>query len=158
MIGRMIDELAKVAALTKQDSAAIVETVFDRIAGALKKDDKVEIRGFGSFKVRQCISEPPLTPCDRCGGPVHRLLSATPFILKGGGWYVTDYPSESRKKAQSTESSGSGSDSSSKEAAAKDAKPAESKSRDSSSKGLQAAKVQIFRAQIPRIQVIRFEV
>ena len=53
------------------------------------------------FEVRQRISEPPLTTCDRCGGPVHRLLSATPFILKGGGWYVTDYPSESRKKAQS---------------------------------------------------------
>jgi putative FmdB family regulatory protein len=86
------------------------------------------------FEVRQRISEPPLTTCDRCGGPVHRLLSATPFILKGGGWYVTDYPSESRKKAQSTESSGSGSDSSSKDAAAKDAKPAESKSPDSKPK------------------------
>ena len=86
------------------------------------------------FEVRQRISEPPLTTCDRCGGPVHRLLSATPFILKGGGWYVTDYPSESRKKAQSTESSGSGSDSSSKEAATKDAKPPESKSPDSKPK------------------------
>jgi putative FmdB family regulatory protein len=86
------------------------------------------------FEVRQRISEPPLTTCDRCGGPVHRLLSATPFILKGGGWYVTDYPSESRKKAQSTESPGSGSDSSSKDAAAKDAKPAESKSPDSKPK------------------------
>jgi len=86
------------------------------------------------FEVRQRISAPPLTTCDRCGGPVHRLLSATPFILKGGGWYVTDYPSESRKKAQSTESSGSGSDSSSKDAAAKDAKPAESKSTDSKPK------------------------
>jgi putative FmdB family regulatory protein len=86
------------------------------------------------FEVRQRISEPPLTTCDRCGGPVHRLLSATPFILKGGGWYVTDYPSESRKKGQSTESSGSGSDSSSKDAAAKDAKPAESKSADSKPK------------------------
>ncbi len=51
------------------------------------------------FEVRQRITEPALTRCDRCGGPVHRLLSATPFILKGGGWYVTDYPSESRKKA-----------------------------------------------------------
>jgi len=86
------------------------------------------------FEVRQRISAPPLTTCDRCGGPVHRLLSATPFILKGGGWYVTDYPSESRKKAQSAESSGSGSDSSSKDAAAKDAKPAESKSPDSQPK------------------------
>ena len=57
------------------------------------------------FEVRQRISEPALTTCDACGGPIHRLLAAAPFILKGGGWYVTDYPSESRKKALSGESS-----------------------------------------------------
>lgn len=57
------------------------------------------------FEVRQRISEPALSTCERCGGPVRRLLSATPFILKGGGWYVTDYPSEARKKAQGSESS-----------------------------------------------------
>ena len=60
-----------------------------------------------TFEVRQRISEPSLTTCDECGGPVHRLLSATPFILKGGGWYVTDYPSESRKKALDAEKSSS---------------------------------------------------
>jgi len=59
------------------------------------------------FEVRQRITEPALTTCDRCGGPIHRLLSATPFILKGGGWYVTDYPSESRKQASKAESSSS---------------------------------------------------
>ena len=64
------------------------------------------------FEVKQRISEPALTTCDRCGGPIHRLLSATPFILKGGGWYVTDYPSESRKKALSSESGGNSSSSS----------------------------------------------
>lgn len=57
------------------------------------------------FEVKQRISEPALTTCDVCGGPIHRLLAAAPFILKGGGWYVTDYPSESRKKALSSESS-----------------------------------------------------
>ncbi len=56
------------------------------------------------FEVRQRISEPALAKCDRCGGPVHRLLTATFFILKGGGWHATDYPSESRKKALSSES------------------------------------------------------
>ena len=60
-----------------------------------------------TFEVKQRISEPSLTTCDECGGPVHRLLSATPFILKGGGWYVTDYPSESRKKALDAEKSSS---------------------------------------------------
>jgi putative FmdB family regulatory protein len=56
------------------------------------------------FEVRQRISEKPLETCDVCGGPVQRLLSASTFILKGGGWYVTDYPSESRKKAMKAES------------------------------------------------------
>ena len=59
------------------------------------------------FEVRQRITEPALTTCDRCGGPIHRLLSAAPFILKGGGWYVTDYPSESRKQTSKAESSSS---------------------------------------------------
>ena len=59
------------------------------------------------FEVKQRITEPKLEVCDRCGGPIHRLLSAAPFILKGGGWYVTDYPSESRKQASKAESSSS---------------------------------------------------
>jgi putative FmdB family regulatory protein len=66
----------------------------------------------GVFEVRQRISEPALTTCEKCGGEVRRLLSAAPFILKGGGWYVTDYPSESRKKAvESEKSSGKSADS-----------------------------------------------
>lgn len=52
------------------------------------------------FEVRQRITEPALETCERCGGPVRRLLSAAPFILKGEGWYVTDYPSADRKKAK----------------------------------------------------------
>lgn len=59
------------------------------------------------FEVKQRITEPMLEVCERCGGPIHRLLSATPFILKGGGWYVTDYPSEARKKASKSESTSS---------------------------------------------------
>ncbi len=56
-----------------------------------------------TYEVRQRISAAPLTACQFCGGHIHRLLSATPFILKGGGWYVSDYPSESRKKAMEAE-------------------------------------------------------
>jgi putative FmdB family regulatory protein len=56
------------------------------------------------FEVKQRITAPKLEVCDRCGGPIHRLLSAAPFILKGGGWYVTDYPSEARKQASKSES------------------------------------------------------
>jgi putative FmdB family regulatory protein len=55
------------------------------------------------FEVKQRISDAPLTTCEVCNGTVRRLLSSAPFILKGRGWYVTDYPSESRKKAMESE-------------------------------------------------------
>ena len=57
------------------------------------------------FEVRQRITEAPLTTCEACGGRIKRLLSPAPFILKGEGWYVTDYPSEARKKAKESEKS-----------------------------------------------------
>jgi putative FmdB family regulatory protein len=62
------------------------------------------------FEVRQRISEPALTKHEGCGGEVHRLISPAPFILKGEGWYVTDYPSEARKKAKAAEKSSNGGD------------------------------------------------
>lgn len=77
-----------------------------------------------TFEVRQRISEPPLTTCDACGGPVRRLLSPAPFILKGGGWYVTDYPSESRKKAMDAEKTSTATSSDKGDKAAKPDKPA----------------------------------
>ena len=90
------------------------------------------------FEVRQRITEPALTTCDRCGGPIHRLLSAAPFILKGGGWYVTDYPSEARKLASKAESSSS-------ESAAPSSTPAAEKSStstDASSEKTKPAKAE----------------
>ncbi len=30
-------------------------------------------------------------PCPDCGASSPRLISETAFVLKGGGWYVTDY-------------------------------------------------------------------
>jgi putative FmdB family regulatory protein len=58
------------------------------------------------FEIMQRIADPLVTSCAVCGGHVHRLISQTSFVLKGSGWYVTDYPSESRKKAMSQEKSG----------------------------------------------------
>jgi putative FmdB family regulatory protein len=85
-----------------------------------------------TFEVRQRITEPALTTCEVCGGHVRRLLAAAPFILKGGGWYVTDYPSESRKQAQKSESSSS---TSSATSSATDGKSSTQSSGDSSTSG-----------------------
>ena len=51
------------------------------------------------FEVMQKISADPLTECKSCGGELKKLITNTSFVLKGGGWYVTDYPSADRKKA-----------------------------------------------------------
>jgi integration host factor subunit beta len=39
--------------MTRKDSETIVETIFDSIVNSLHKGDKIEIRGFGSFRTRQ---------------------------------------------------------------------------------------------------------
>jgi putative FmdB family regulatory protein len=65
------------------------------------------------FEVIQRMTEPSLSMCEQCGGQVRRLISQTSFVLKGSGWYVTDYPSESRKKAMAQEKNGGDSKSSS---------------------------------------------
>jgi len=66
------------------------------------------------FEVRQRISEDALTTHDGCGSAVRRLISPAPFILKGEGWYVTDYPSAARKKGIESEKGGSASSSTAK--------------------------------------------
>ncbi len=55
------------------------------------------------FEVLQKIKDRPLKRCERCGGRLRRLISQTSFVLKGSGWYATDYASESRKKTVSEE-------------------------------------------------------
>lgn len=51
------------------------------------------------FEAMQKISDEPLRECSICSGEVRKLISNTSFILKGTGWYVTDYASPERKKA-----------------------------------------------------------
>jgi putative FmdB family regulatory protein len=43
------------------------------------------------FEVIQKFSDEPLTVHEKCGGKVHRLLSAPALQFKGSGWYVNDY-------------------------------------------------------------------
>ena len=58
-----------------------------------------------TFEAMQAISARPLKNCNKpnCKGKVHRLVSASGFILKGSGGYTSDYPSEARKKGWESE-------------------------------------------------------
>ena len=49
----LVDEVSRVSDLTKKHSEVIVETVFRSIIAALQRGEKIELRGFGSFRLRQ---------------------------------------------------------------------------------------------------------
>ena len=49
----LIEEVLNITELPRKESETIVETIFDSIIGALQKGEKIEIRGFGSFRTRQ---------------------------------------------------------------------------------------------------------
>src|SRR6266566_6603309 len=49
----LIEEVLRVTELPRKESESIVETIFDSIIESLQKGDKIEIRGFGSFRTRQ---------------------------------------------------------------------------------------------------------
>jgi integration host factor subunit beta len=49
----LVDHVTALGDLTRRDGEVIVETLFDSIIDALKINDKVEVRGFGSFRSRQ---------------------------------------------------------------------------------------------------------
>lgn len=48
----LVEEVAKTAQLTKKHAELIVNTVFESIVTSLKDGDKIELRGFGSFRIR----------------------------------------------------------------------------------------------------------
>ena len=49
----LVEELIRVTDLPRKESEAVVETIFGSIIGALQGGDRIEIRGFGSFRTRQ---------------------------------------------------------------------------------------------------------
>lgn len=49
----LIEEVSRVVEMSRKDSEVIVETIFDSVVRALRNGEKIEIRGFGSFRTRQ---------------------------------------------------------------------------------------------------------
>ncbi len=49
----LVEEVTRITELPRKESEAVVETIFESIITALQADDKIEIRGFGSFRTRE---------------------------------------------------------------------------------------------------------
>ncbi|HOS99953.1 MAG TPA: integration host factor subunit beta [Acidobacteriota bacterium] len=48
----LVNRLVQKSSLTKHDASVVVQTVLDSIINSLQDGEKVELRGFGSFKIR----------------------------------------------------------------------------------------------------------
>jgi len=77
----LVEEVSRVSELTKKHSEIIVNTVFDSIVGALQKDEKIELRGFGSFRIRQRRSRQGRNP--KTGAKVDVPAKRIPYFKPG---------------------------------------------------------------------------
>jgi len=60
-----------------------------------------------TLETLQKISEPPLTTCPACGAEaLKKLISASAFRLKGGGWYETDFKTGKKKNVAQSDKGG----------------------------------------------------
>jgi putative FmdB family regulatory protein len=59
----------------------------------------------GTFETTQRITEPALKRCPTCKSKVERMISATSFVLRGSGWYATDYARSGSSKPSDVSSS-----------------------------------------------------
>jgi integration host factor beta subunit len=78
----LVDKVAEAnAALTRKDSEAIVNIIFDSMGDALRSGEKVEIRGFGSFTVRERGAREARNP--KSGEVVSIPAKRVPFFKTG---------------------------------------------------------------------------
>ena len=77
----LVEEVARAAELTKKDSEVIVDEVFKNIILALNQGDKIELRGFGSFRVRQRDARRGRNP--KTGEPVDIPAKRVPYFKPG---------------------------------------------------------------------------
>jgi integration host factor subunit beta len=77
----LVEEVAKTADLTKKHSEVIVNTVFQSIIDALHNDEKIELRGFGSFRIRQRRSRQGRNP--KTGEKVFVPAKKIPYFKPG---------------------------------------------------------------------------
>jgi integration host factor subunit beta len=78
----LVDKIAeKKSGLTRKDVEAVVNTVLESIKDALSKEDKVEIRGFGSFRIRHRRAKTGRNP--KTGETVSVPPKKVPFFKAG---------------------------------------------------------------------------
>lgn len=74
----LIEEVSRAVEMTRKDSEQIVDTIFDSVVRALRSGDKIEIRGFGSFRTRK--RQPRIGRNPKTGAKVDVPAKKIPFF------------------------------------------------------------------------------
>jgi len=77
----LVEDVARAAELTKKDAERLVEIVFESIIETLNRGEKIELRGFGSFRVRERGSRRGRNP--KTGDPVNIPAKRVPYFKPG---------------------------------------------------------------------------
>jgi integration host factor subunit beta len=77
----LVEEVSRVSDLTKKHSETIVDTVFQSIVDALQRGEKIELRGFGSFRLRRRQSRKGRNP--KTGDKVDVPPKQVPYFKPG---------------------------------------------------------------------------
>lgn len=94
----LVEEVARATDLTKKQAEVIVESVFDGIVASLRAGQKIELRGFGSFRLRQrgariarnpkrsgvkVMVPPKRVPYFKPGKKLKELINVVPPVAEG---------------------------------------------------------------------------
>jgi len=77
----LVEEVASASDLTKKDAEVIVQTVLDSITESLQRGEKIELRGFGSFRIRNRSSRQGRNP--KTGSGVSVPAKKVPYFKPG---------------------------------------------------------------------------
>ena len=77
----LVEDVARAAELTKKDAERLVEIVFESIIETLNHGEKIELRGFGSFRVRERGARRGRNP--KTGDPVNSPAKRVPACKPG---------------------------------------------------------------------------
>jgi integration host factor subunit beta len=77
----LVEDVARAAELTKKDAERLVELVFESIIDTLNRGEKIELRGFGSFRVRERGARRGRNP--KTGAPVDIPAKRVPYFKPG---------------------------------------------------------------------------
>ncbi|MCA1593814.1 MAG: HU family DNA-binding protein [Acidobacteria bacterium] len=77
----LVEDVARAADLTKKDAERLVEVVFESIIDTLNHGKKIELRGFGSFRVRERGARRGRNP--KTGDPVDIPAKRVPYFKPG---------------------------------------------------------------------------